>query len=99
MKTRSLKGIKGMVVATGVLGLLAAGYGMAGSVDHHEGGDDQMVKCQGINACSGKGECGAPDGSHDCAGKNSCKGQGWVKTTAKECKEKGGTIVEEEHAE
>ena len=93
MKTRSMKGMKGLVVATGVLGLLATGYGVAGSVDHHEGGEGEMVKCQGINGCSGKGECGSPDGSHDCAGKNECKGKGWVKTSAEECEEKGGEIM------
>ena len=93
MKTVSLKGMKGLVVATGVLGLLATGYGVAGSSAQYEGDGDKTVKCYGINGCSGKGECGAPDGSHDCAGKNSCKGKGWVKTTADECEEKGGEIL------
>jgi uncharacterized membrane protein len=86
--------LKGMMVAAGVVSMLATGYGMAGSVDNHEGGEEKMVKCYGINSCSGKGECGAPDGSHDCAGKNSCKGKGWVKTTEEECKEKGGEILD-----
>ena len=93
MKTRSLKGVKGIVVAAGVLSLLATGYGLAGSTVGEEGEGDKMVKCAGINSCSGKGECGAPDGSHDCAGKNSCKGKGWVKATAEECEEKGGEVL------
>lgn len=93
MKTRSLKGMKGVAVAAGVLSLLATGYGVAGSVEGEKGKGDKMVKCYGINSCSGKGECGAPDGSHGCAGKNSCKGKGWVKASAKECKEKGGEVL------
>jgi uncharacterized membrane protein len=81
--------IKGLLVASAALGLMAAAPGVA-MADHHE--DGGKVKCQGINACSGKGECGAADGSHDCGGKNSCKGKGWVKVSADECKEKGGTV-------
>jgi hypothetical protein len=96
MKTRSLKGVKGIVVAAGVLSLLATGYGLAGTSTGEEKGEDaKMVKCYGINSCSGKGECGAPDGSHDCAGKNSCEGKGWVKTTAADCEEQGGEILED----
>jgi len=91
MKTKNLKGVKGMVVAAGVLSLLATGYGVAGSTG--EKGESKTVKCYGINSCSGKGECGAKDGSHDCAGKNTCKGKGWVKTTEEECEEKGGEIL------
>jgi len=44
------------------------------------------------NAC--KGAAGCPGASNACAGKNECKGKGWVPTsTAKECKEKGGTVL------
>lgn len=82
---------KGLLVASAALGLMAAAPGAA-MADEHAGGGE--VKCQGINSCSGKGECGAADGSHDCGGKNSCKGKGWVKTSAEECKEKGGTVLE-----
>jgi hypothetical protein len=83
--------MKGLLVASAALGLMAGAPGVA-SADHHEGG---TVKCQGINSCGGKGECGAADGSHDCSGKNSCKGKGWVSTgSAEECTEKGGTVVE-----
>jgi hypothetical protein len=93
MKTRNLKGVKGAIVAAGVVSLLATGYGLAGSHGEKAEGE-KTVKCYGINSCAGKGECGAPDGSHDCAGKNSCKGKGWVKTTEKECEEKGGEILD-----
>ena len=84
----------GIVMATAVVGLLGAGYGLAGGNDKAEG--KKQVKCAGINSCSGHGECAAADGSHDCAGKNSCKGKGWVKTTKKECKDQGGTIVKDD---
>ena len=90
MKKRTLKNV---VVAAGVVSLLAMGYGFTGSTQQGEG--EEKVKCAGINSCAGKGECGAPDGSHDCAGKNSCKGKGWVKVTEKECKEKGGEVLGE----
>lgn len=82
--------LRGAFIATAALGLLAAGPGIA-TAAHHEGG---KVKCGGINGCSGKGECGAADGSHGCAGKNSCHGKGWVyEKSAETCSEKGGTIV------
>ena len=36
-------------------------------------------------ACAGAG--------HACAGKNGCKGQGWVKSSRKDCKDKGGKVM------
>jgi hypothetical protein len=53
--------------------------------------DSDKVQCQGINSCKGKSAChGANNG---CAGQNSCKGKGWIQTTEKECKAKGGKVV------
>ena len=84
--------MKGLLVASAALGLMVAAPGMASASSHEEGG---KVKCQGANACSGKGECAAADGSHECGGKNSCKGKGWVHAeSAEECAEKGGTVLE-----
>jgi len=83
--------IRGLLIASAALGLVAGAA--PATAAHHEGGGD--VKCQGVNSCSGKGECGAADGSHDCGGKNSCKGKGWVTTSAEDCAEKGGTVVED----
>jgi hypothetical protein len=84
--------LRGVVIASAALGLLAGGPGTALAA-HHEGGE---VKCEGINGCGGKGECAAADGSHDCGGKNSCKGKGWVTAkSAEECTEKGGTVQED----
>ena len=91
------KKLTSVVVATAVMGLLSGGYGITA-----EGEKDapKTVKCTGINGCSGKGECGAADGSHDCAGKNSCKGKGWVKVASEEeCTEKGGEVLKAEAEE
>jgi hypothetical protein len=83
--------IRGALIASAALGLLAAGPVMA---DSHAK-EESKVKCQGINGCAGKGECGAADGSHDCGGKNSCKGKGWVyKADAKACTDEDGTVQE-----
>ncbi len=81
--------LRGILIATAALGLLAAGPGCGGEA---QGGE---VNCAGVNGCAGKGECAAADGSHDCGGKNACKGKGWVHTdSAKECTEQGGTVLE-----
>ena len=50
------------------------------------------VKCLGINECKGQAQCGVP-GGHSCAGQNECKGKGWLKVSAAECTEKGGTVL------
>ena len=83
--------LRGALIASAALGLMTAG---PVSAAHHEGEGDE-VKCAGVNACGGKGECAAADGSHDCGGKNSCKGKGWVEVdSADSCTEKGGTVRE-----
>ncbi len=82
--------LRGILIASAALGLLAAGPSFVANAEHHE---DGKVKCAGVNKCGGQGECAAADGSHDCGGKNSCKGKGWVGTpSAKECTDKGGTV-------
>ncbi len=84
----------GVAMATAVVGLLTTGYALNAP---EQGEAEKTVKCAGINTCAGKGECGAPDGSHDCAGKNSCKGKGWIKVASEEeCQEKGGKVLKEE---
>jgi hypothetical protein len=87
------KKLTGLAVATAVVGMLSAGYGVTAEGEKEA---PKTVKCSGINSCAGHGECGAPDGSHDCAGKNSCKGKGWVKVgSEEECKEKGGEVLKD----
>jgi hypothetical protein len=81
--------LRGVLVASAALGLMAAGPGVATAAK------EGKVKCAGINGCGGKGECAAADGSHECGGKNSCKGKGWVHVdSAEACDEKGGTVQE-----
>jgi len=53
--------------------------------------DDAKVKCSGCNSCKGKGSC--MSATNACAGQNGCQGKGWIETTAKECKDRKGTIV------
>ncbi len=81
--------LQGILIASAALGLLASGTGCAPEAGSAE------VHCAGINSCSGKGECGAADGSHSCGGKNSCKGKGWMHTdSAEKCTGQGGTVLE-----
>ena len=43
-------------------------------------------------------DCGACAGANNtCGGKNGCKGEGVVKSTAKECETKGGKVVPAPH--
>ena len=51
-----------------------------------------QVRCSGVNDCKGKGECGGANSS--CAGTNECKGKGWVLAAEKDCKSKGGKVLE-----
>jgi hypothetical protein len=51
-----------------------------------------QVRCSGVNECKGKGECGGATTS--CAGTNECKGKGWVLASDKDCKSKGGKVLE-----
>lgn len=82
--------IKGVLIATAVAGLFAAN-GAAASEDG--GGTDAEVKCLGVNECKGNSQCGVP-GGHSCHGENSCKGKGWIKMSEKDCKDKGGKVLE-----
>ena len=54
----------------------------------------EVVKCYGVNSCSGKGKCGGPGAGHECAGKNSCAGQGWLFMPQDSCLSiKGGSLT------
>jgi hypothetical protein len=84
MKTKSI------LVASAAATLFLSGAAVARAEDKM-GGD--QVQCAGINACKGQGGCA---GAHNsCAGENGCKGQGITKTSAADCKTKGGTVVPE----
>jgi len=47
-------------------------------------------QCHGINSCKGTSACHSEKNS--CAGSNSCKGKGWLKMSAKSCKQKKGSF-------
>lgn len=53
-----------------------------------------IVKCYGVNACRGRGQCKSEH--NKCKGVNSCKGIGWVPVTAKACERLGGVEREDE---
>jgi hypothetical protein len=81
--------VKGAVVAAAVFSMFAAGKAQAGEKTKDM---PKVTQCSGINSCKGQGSCAGADNS--CKAQNSCKGKGWVETkSAKECTDKGGTVV------
>ena len=78
----------GKAIAMTVAGLLLAAAPQLHADDKTK---EAKVKCSGINSCKGKGSCSGA--SNGCSGQNGCKGKGWVEATAKECKDKKGTVV------
>jgi hypothetical protein len=84
--------VKGAVVAAAVCSMFAAGVARAGEKAEKTKDAPKVVQCGGINACKGQGSCAGADNA--CKAQNSCKGKGWVETkSAKECKDKGGTVL------
>jgi hypothetical protein len=85
------KTFAGIALATAVTSLLSASA-FAEEKGEKMKSKSSMVKCAGVNECKGHGSCGGADNS--CKGQNGCKGQGWVEAkSAKECTDKGGTVV------
>ena len=80
---------KSILIASAAATLFLSGAVVA-RAEQKAGADE--VRCAGINACKGQGSCAGA--GHSCAGKNACKGQGHTKTTAADCKAKGGKVVE-----
>jgi hypothetical protein len=81
--------MKGAVVAAAVCSMFAAGAAQAAEKTKEA---PTTENCGGINACKGQGSCAGADNA--CKAQNSCKGKGWVETkTAKECTDKGGSVV------
>jgi hypothetical protein len=79
----------GKAIAMTVAGLLLAAAPRVGHTDDKT--KEAKVKCSGINSCKGKGGCAGA--SNSCSGQNSCKGKGWMEVSAKECKDKKGSVV------
>ncbi len=52
------------------------------------------VRCEGINACKGQGQCASSDGKNGCKGMNECKGLGWISVpTEQDCTGQGGRVL------
>jgi hypothetical protein len=80
---------RGAAIAAAVAGLVAAA---APSLVHAQSGQaGKKVRCEGINACKGKSACST--GKNGCSGQNDCKGKGWIFSTDKECRDKGGKVL------
>ncbi len=84
----TIRSIQGAILAGAVAGLFSAGSAFA---DDAAPKAAATIHCSGINACAGKGSCAGADNS--CKTKNSCKGKGWVESSKKDCKAKGGKVV------
>ena len=86
--------IKGLVIASAVSSLFAAAaHASDKAAPKKDTKVAAKVRCEGVNACKGKGECGGASGN-SCAGTNECKGKGWVQIPEKDCKAKGGKVAE-----
>ena len=83
------KKLSGVTLASAAATLLVAG--MTASTTASASETVAEVKCSGINSCKGTSACATA--TSGCQGQNSCKGHGWIKVSAEECKEKGGTEV------
>jgi hypothetical protein len=49
------------------------------------------IMCQGVNACKGQAAC--KTATNECKGQAACKGQGWISTSAEQCKAWGGKVL------
>ncbi len=81
------KKLSGAAIAAAAAALFATGFTATAVASPEEA----TVKCSGINACKGSSACATATNS--CKGQNSCKGHGWIKASAKECKDKGGKVL------
>jgi hypothetical protein len=83
--------MKGAALAAAVCSLFATSARAGEKMEKTKMGEGP-VQCAGINSCKGHGSCAGADNS--CKGQNACKGQGWTEAkNAKECTDKGGTVV------
>ena len=77
-----------MTTKGALIAAMAAGFFGASTPLIVSAADSDKVQCQGVNSCKGKSACHGANNA--CAGQNSCKGKGWIQTTEKDCKAKGG---------
>jgi hypothetical protein len=82
----------GTAIAMTVAGLLVAAAPQVGHAGD-KSASDAKVRCGGVNDCKGQSACSTD--SNACSGQNSCRGKGWIVASAKECKDKKGTNLDE----
>ena len=75
MRMNKLTGVALATAAAGLFAMTAAAPVYAQKAE--------MVKCEGVNACKGKGGC--KSASNDCKGKNACKGKGFSEMSKADC--------------
>ena len=82
----------GALLATAAAALFASGLVQAAETAQGRGKstEEAKVQCYGINACKGQSEC--KTATNACKGKNACQGKGFLTTTEKDCKAKGGKL-------
>ena len=80
MKVRKLTGIS---LATAAAGLFALGATLPAKAASHAGAVAAKVKCEGVNACKGKGDC--KSASNACKGQAACKGKGFSEMSQADC--------------
>ncbi len=83
--------IRGAMIATAVAGLFACA-GKEPQPAAPSGATASTVRCLGVNACKGQGECSTA--THPCGKHTPCKGLGWVTLpSAQECTTRGGKVL------
>lgn len=86
------KSIKGLVVASAVASMFSLTALAGDKAAKKDTKVSAKVRCEGVNECKAKGECGGANGNA-CAGTNECKGKGWIQIAEKDCKAKGGKVL------
>ena len=75
----------GALIALSAAALIQSGMALSA-----ENSNEAKVHCVGVNSCKGASDCKSAENA--CKGQNVCKGHGFLALTAKECKDKGGTV-------
>lgn len=83
---------KNVALAAAVAGLFALGAGHAFAAEGEAAGG--KVKCEGVNACKGKGSCHSD--ANACAGQNGCKGKGFMMMSQADCDAAKAKMKEEQ---
>ena len=80
---------RGIVIATAAAALFVAGGAGTAVAGHHEG-DEEKIKCHGVNECKGQADCKTTQNA--CKGQAACKGHGFKAMKAADCLSTGGVI-------